>query len=136
MATLDIAPVVPESREPHVVNFTGFYQTDPGDLPEGTDWRSATWTESVRFLPQAPWEIVNSVIAGVGQTAAGDIIISGGVDLSRFLVGAAIDEDQPKVRALLRDRNRAMHRKYVSEVILFLVEQYSGGKAGIVSAIS
>lgn len=134
MAQLKIHADAPDDLSPHLVELDGQYQSDPGDLAEGVDWRTARWELAVHFVPVAPWTSVNRIIRSVGVSGEGNIIIAGGVDVSSFLIDNAVEADQPKLRSLFNDQHRVITRKTIFEVTMFLVEQWSGGKASIVSA--
>lgn len=125
-----------EGLEPHEIELTGPYQSDPGDLPDGVDWRSARWHETIRFVAVGPWDLVNGVIRAIGvNSETGAIMIAAGVDLTRFMVGNAIDDDKPKMRALLADPHKVIYRADIARICVFLVEQYSGGKASTISGM-
>lgn len=136
MAKLTIEAAAPENLEPHEVELSGSYQSDPGKgrpADAGDDWwRSARWHETIRFVAVAPWASVNAVISGVGINNEGGIVISGGIDLSAFMVQNAVAEDRTKMAAILSDRHRVIQREDIGKIVLFLVEQWSGGKAAIV----
>lgn len=136
MAKMTITGTRPQTLDPHEVELSGYYQSDPGagHRPAGDDvsddwWKDATWTEVVRFVPVAPWASVNEVISGVGVNAAGSVVISGGIDLSHFMVSNAVAEDKRKMAALLADPHKVLTREDIGRIVLFLVEQWSGGKA-------
>lgn len=121
----------PESIEPIPITLTGWYQSDPGDLPAGADWREAQWRETIRFVAVGKWEDVNRIIANVGINEEGTVLISGGVDLTRFMVGNAIEDDKKAMQALLSNPHKVITRKTIAMFTLALIEAYSGGKASI-----
>jgi len=126
MAKTKITVARPANVDPHEVEFEGWYQSKPPGSDEGFDWKTATWTETVKFMHTVPWSELNVVIAGVGVDNAGNITISGGVDISRFLLKAVVEEDRTKLASMLADPHRAVGRDYVSALVLFLVGAMTG----------
>lgn len=120
----------PADPEPIEITLDGGYQSDPGNLPDGTDWRDASWEETFHFVRYAPWSQVNAVIASVAQDNDGNLIVAGGLDLSRFLIGNAVDADQRALRELLNDRHRVVDQKVIAGIVFALVGEWGGKTQG------
>ncbi len=109
----------PSSVDPIPVEFTGYYQDDPyvGDdanRPDGFDWHTAQWAETIEFVAVAPWDEVNRVIKSVAQDTDGNLIVAASIDLSHFLISNGYrDEDRRRMASLLRDRCRVLDQRKV-----------------------